>query len=63
MPEQLQESSDSGQTLQDRIDGLESWISELESVDADIDEELADDKKTARVDEIVDEITQISSGL
>jgi len=60
MPEQLQETSDAGATLQERIEGLEGWISELESVDTDIDEELADDEKTARVDEIVDEITQIS---
>lgn len=36
MPEQLRESQ-SGQTLQERIDGLESWISELESIDFDFD--------------------------
>lgn len=33
MPEGLRENSDSGQTLQERIDALEEYISELEGVD------------------------------
>jgi len=32
MPETLQDSSDSGQTLQERIDGLEEWISEIQTI-------------------------------
>jgi len=41
MPEGLQESSSSGQLLQERIDNLESWISELENVQIDFDEDEA----------------------
>ena len=33
MPEQLQESSDSGNTLRERIDELDNFISELETID------------------------------
>lgn len=58
MPEQLQESSSSGMLLQERIDNLESWISDLEGVDADIDEEdLRNDAQeaTTREDEESDE--------
>jgi hypothetical protein len=52
MPEQLQES-DSGQTLQDRIDGLEQWISDLEAVDLDVDTDAihADAKVEAEAEE------------
>lgn len=41
MPEQLQESSESGQLLQERIDGLEDWTAEIEDAisDAESDEE------------------------
>jgi hypothetical protein len=39
MPESLQEGSASGQLLQERIDGLESWSSDLEGVDIDWDDE------------------------
>lgn len=58
MPEQLQESSYSGMLLQERIDNLESWISDLFSVDADIDEDdLRSDAQeaTTREDEESDE--------
>jgi hypothetical protein len=41
MPEGLQQGSSSGELLQERIDNLESWISELENVDPDFDEEAA----------------------
>ena len=33
MPEHLQEASDSGMLLQERIDNLEDWISEIENID------------------------------
>lgn len=38
MPEQLQSSS-SGEMLQERIDGLDSWGSEVENMECDYDEE------------------------
>lgn len=56
MPEHLQESSSSGELLQERIDALEEWISELENVDIDIDEDLAEKEKESRTDEIVEEL-------
>jgi hypothetical protein len=39
MPEHLQDTSDSGMMLQERIDGLQSWIDDLESVDLELDED------------------------
>lgn len=39
MPEQLQENSTSGQLLQERVDEIDSMISELDGVDAETDEE------------------------
>lgn len=33
MPEHLQESSSSGQLLQERIDNLDNWYSEIENID------------------------------
>jgi len=53
MPEQLQESSASGQILQERIEMLEDWVSNLESIDIDIDEEDIE----AKVEDILDEIS------
>lgn len=38
MPESLQES-ETGQLLQERYDGLDSWYNDIEAVDLDIDEE------------------------
>lgn len=35
MPEQLRDTSESGYLLQERIDNLENWIAELESIDFD----------------------------
>lgn len=37
MPEQFKETSAAGETLQGRIDELDQWISDLESIDADFD--------------------------
>jgi hypothetical protein len=62
MPEQLHDG-DTGQMLQDRIEGLESWISDLSSVDAIVDDELTKEEKADRIQEIIDEITATSSGL
>lgn len=35
IPYQLQETSESGQLLRERMDGLENWIAELEGIDFD----------------------------
>lgn len=47
IPEQLREAP-AGETLQERIDNLEDWISELESIETEIDEE---ELKQAAADE------------
>lgn len=39
MPDHLQDSSNSGQLLQERIEGLDDVISEFENIELDIDEE------------------------
>jgi len=62
MPSQLQDA-DSGQLLQERIEGLESWVSDLQGVDIDIDEDLKDDDLKDRIESIIEEITNTSSGL
>ena len=56
MPEQLQDTSEAGILLQDRIDALDDWISDLESVDISIDEGLSEEELQDRVDEILEEI-------
>jgi hypothetical protein len=63
MPEALQETSESGMLLQDRIDGLESWHDELDGVDRDIDDELEGGERDDRIEEILDWIQSISHSL
>lgn len=90
MPDHLQDTSDSAMLLQERIDALESWISDLENVDVDVDdaddfeldnedleeiEALPEDKQEARafelkmvkrqerIDEIIEELSGLGSGL
>jgi len=69
MPEHLRESSDSGILMQERIDGLEGWINDLDSIDYSFE---VDDSQTIEKQEeelsncisnIIDEIQQTSSGL
>ena len=55
MPEQLQDTSEAGILLQERIDALEDWISELENIDISIED---DDNIQERVEEILDEISE-----
>ena len=55
MPEQLQYGQ-TGELLQSRIDELDSWISELESVDLEIDESLSKEEKQEREEEILEEL-------
>lgn len=56
MPEQLQDTSEAGMLLQDRIDALDDWINDLEDVDISIDEDLSEEELQDRVDEILEEI-------
>ena len=62
MPSQLQDA-DSGQLLQERIEALESWISDLQSIDLSIEDDLTDEEKTNRVQEIIEEIEGYGTGL
>ena len=59
MPEQFQDTSEAGILLQERIDALENWISELEAIDISIED---DDNIQERVEEILDEISECSYG-
>lgn len=62
MPSQLQDA-DSGQLLQERIEALESWISDLQSIDLSIEDDLSDEEKANRVQEIIEEIEGYGTGL
>ena len=59
MPEQLQDTSEAGILLQERIDALEDWISELEAIDISIED---NDDIQERVEEILDEISECGYG-
>lgn len=63
MPEALQDTSESGMLLQERIDALESWYDELESIDRETDEELSEDEIEERREEMLEEIRSCDSGL
>lgn len=58
IPEQLQEGA-SGQLLQERIDGLESAINELESVDCDDDDEWDDDERNTELEARIEEVQMV----
>lgn len=55
MPEHLQETSQSGEMLQERIDNLESWINDLENIDTDYEE---GENKEERFNDIVNDIQE-----
>jgi len=59
MPDHLQDSSESGQLLQARIDSLDSWYSELDGIDTEIDEELSEEDREKRLAEILEEIQSV----
>ena len=61
MPEHLQESSSSGELLQERIDGLDEMIQELEAIDTEIDSDLSEEKKEDRQADIAIDISNISA--
>jgi chromosome segregation ATPase len=63
MADHLRETSSSGQTLQERIDGLDQWISDLDSIDTDIDEDLSEEEKNDRIEEIKDAVNDANPGL
>lgn len=63
MPDGLRESSDSGMLLQERIDALESWVSELQSIDLLVEDDLSEDDKNERLSAIVDELQATNPGL
>lgn len=57
MPEHLQETSSSGQTLQEYMDQLEGWYNDLDAIDIEVDEGLADGAYSKyRLEEILEEI-------
>lgn len=60
MPEQLQEGSSSGQLLQERIDALDDWISSLENIDCEIDD---DENEEDRMEEIKGEVSDANPGV
>lgn len=55
MPEQLQDTSEAGMLLQERIENLESWYECLD-IDVSIDEDLTGEGLQNRIDEIIEEI-------
>ena len=67
MPEQLQDTSDAGMLLQERIEALDGWINDLENIDINIEEEEELEKMDemelqVRIDEILDEISECCYG-
>jgi chromosome segregation ATPase len=69
MPESLQESSMSGELLAERIEGIEGWISELQSIDLAMEEPESDDmipdddEVEAHLENIKEEILNANPGL
>lgn len=72
IPEQLQESSEEGEILQNRIEGLESAISEFESLDLDFNldedfdtlseteiEQIIQERESEWIDEKINDIADI----
>lgn len=53
MPYHLQDTSDAGTTLQERIDGLDGWVDELNSIDMNNED----------LESLIEEITNTSSNL
>ena len=63
MPEQLQETSAAGETLTERIENMETYINELESIDTSFEDDLSDEEMEARLEEIIEEISNADPGL
>jgi len=64
MPEQLKETSDSGVTLGERIENMETYINELDAIDVSFEETDGSEKEMEeRLAEIVEEIGNADPGL
>ncbi len=63
MPEQLQDTSVAGETLTERIENMETYINELEAIDTEFEDDLSDEEREARLEEIVEEISSVDPGL
>ena len=63
MPEQLKDTSAAGETLTERIESMETYISELEAIDTSFEDDLSDEEKETRLQEIVEEIENADPGL
>lgn len=58
MPESLQDAP-TGEMLQGRYDSVEEMIGELEDIETEIDEELSEEEKQDRLEEILQEIQDV----
>ena len=58
MPEHLQDAS-TGELLQERYDEVDSMISELESLDFEVDEDLDEDQAEEAKSNVLDEFKNI----
>lgn len=63
MPEHLQETSESGQTLQQYVDDLDGWYQELDTIDIEVDSDLKDGELENRLEEILNEIKGVGCPL
>ena len=63
MPEHLQDTSDSGITLTERIENLESWENELENIDFEPEEGLDEQGKEQWIEDIREAISNSDPGI
>jgi len=59
MPDHFKETSPSGELLQERIDELDEWISALDTIDDDYDEESSEEDKKEFIERIISEIQDV----
>ena len=62
MPDGLRDG-DTGQMLQERSDALREMASSLESVDTDLDDDLSDEDRRIRIEEVAGELQSIISDI
>jgi hypothetical protein len=62
MPEHLQDTSSSGEMLQERIDGLEGWIDSLQNIDFELEENISEEGRVAKFEEWVSEVLESDPG-
>lgn len=62
MPEGFQQGP-TGELLQERIDGLDEWTNNLQSVDLEMDEELDDEERGDWLDNARDEVLSADPGI